>query len=35
MDFVISVGEKLPEGLWIRFPDNPVKAQCASLIPPR
>ena len=27
MDFVISVGEKLPEGLWNRFPDSPVKAQ--------
>lgn len=27
MDFVISVGEKLPESLWSRFPDSPVKAQ--------
>jgi arsenate reductase len=27
MDFVISVGEKLPEGLWNRFPDSPQKAQ--------
>jgi protein-tyrosine-phosphatase len=27
MDFVISVGEKLPDGLWSRFPDSPVKAQ--------
>lgn len=27
MDFVISVGAKLPESLWSRFPDGPVKAQ--------
>jgi protein-tyrosine-phosphatase len=27
MDFVISVGYKLPEGLWERFPDSPIKAQ--------
>jgi protein-tyrosine-phosphatase len=27
MDFVISVGDKLPESVWNRFPNYPVKAQ--------
>jgi len=27
MDFVISVGDKLPETVWSRFANHPVRAQ--------